>query len=73
MKHSFLLIFFISILYLPDAKAQRRYELNSDWKCAPVDSIKSDGYKISSAGFNINNWMPATVPGTVLTPPQGLW
>jgi hypothetical protein len=67
MKYSLLLIFLTFLFYLPDVKAQNPYELNSGWKCTPVDSIKSDGYKISSAGFNVNNWMPATVPGTVLT------
>ena len=67
MKHPLLLIFLISFLYLPESKAQSSNELNSGWKCAPVDSIKFDGYKISKSGFNINNWMSATIPGTVLT------
>src|ERR1700712_3105520 len=49
------------------ASAQTTYELNSGWKCARIDSIKADGTKISGSNFSINNWMPATVPGTVLT------
>jgi mannosylglycoprotein endo-beta-mannosidase len=49
------------------AKAQTSYELNTGWKCAPIESVKTEGAKISTASFDINNWMPATVPGTVLT------
>lgn len=67
MKHSLLLVLFITLLSFPEAKAQTNYELNSGWKCAAIDSVKSDGYKISSANSNTNNWMQATVPGTVLT------
>jgi mannosylglycoprotein endo-beta-mannosidase len=50
-----------------NANAQSSYELNSGWKCARIDSVKDSGVKISVAGFNTSNWMPATVPGTVLT------
>jgi len=67
MKHSLLLVFLIALLSFPDAKAQSSYELTSGWKCAPIDSVKSDGYKISAGDFNASNWMSATVPGTVLT------
>jgi hypothetical protein len=47
--------------------AQSSYELNTGWKCAPVSNIKDDGYKLSNTRFNTSSWMPATVPGTVLT------
>jgi mannosylglycoprotein endo-beta-mannosidase len=49
------------------AKAQTSYELNSGWKCAPIAEVKSNGTTISANSFNTANWMPATVPGTVLT------
>ena len=49
------------------AKAQNSYELNSGWHCASVADVKEDGYKLSGASYNISKWMPATVPGTVLT------
>ena len=57
----------IICLFVFNSKAQSSYELNTGWKCAPADSVKSAGGKISASGYNINNWMPATVPGTVLT------
>ncbi|RQO78477.1 glycosyl hydrolase [Pedobacter sp. KBW01] len=64
MKKIFLLLLCCSGLI---AGAQQRYELNSGWICTNVKDIKSDGAAISKTGFALNNWMPATVPGTVLT------
>ncbi|TFF38905.1 glycoside hydrolase family 2 protein [Mucilaginibacter psychrotolerans] len=48
-------------------KAQNSYELNTGWRCAPIANTKDPGTAISSINYNINDWMPATVPGTVLT------
>ncbi len=42
-------------------------ELNSGWKCAPVEKVKATGEKISTSDFNLKGWQPAVVPGTVLT------
>ncbi|WP_295667761.1 glycoside hydrolase family 2 TIM barrel-domain containing protein [uncultured Mucilaginibacter sp.] len=47
--------------------AQSSNELNSGWKCADIGSVKISGYELSKPDFNANNWMRATVPGTVLT------
>jgi hypothetical protein len=47
--------------------SQTHYELSSGWFCANIKNVKGDGSNISSVGYNIKNWMPATVPGTVLT------
>jgi mannosylglycoprotein endo-beta-mannosidase len=47
--------------------AQQRYELNSGWVCTNIKETPSNGSEISKPGFSVNNWMPATVPGTVLT------
>lgn len=60
-------VFLITCLCFSSANAQNTYELNTGWKCAPSDSVKANGYQLSSQNFNNNNWMPATVPGTVLT------
>ena len=54
-------------LYIFNAQAQQRYELNTGWLCNNIKEVKVDGAQISKAGFPLNNWMPATVPGTVLT------
>ena len=64
MKKIFLLLLLCSALM---AGAQQRYELNSGWTCTNIKDVKSDGTEISKTGFALNNWMPATVPGTVLT------
>lgn len=48
-------------------QAQSRYELNSGWICTPVKNVKESGSTLSQPGYRINGWLPATVPGTVLT------
>ncbi|WP_316735469.1 glycoside hydrolase family 2 protein [Pedobacter aquatilis] len=48
-------------------KAQQRYELNSGWFCANVKEVNGNGTQISKENFVTSGWMPATVPGTVLT------
>jgi hypothetical protein len=49
------------------ANAQTGYELNSGWKCSPISAVKDKGADISSAVYSTSSWMPAVVPGTVLT------
>ncbi|RNI39949.1 glycosyl hydrolase [Hanamia caeni] len=49
------------------AHAQQPYELNSGWKCINVKDINKNGEKISQLSFSLIGFMPATVPGTVLT------
>lgn len=43
------------------------YELNSGWKCYQASKTSSKGEQISQPSFSISLWMPAVVPGTVLT------
>ncbi|MFA6086251.1 glycoside hydrolase family 2 TIM barrel-domain containing protein [Mucilaginibacter sp.] len=50
-----------------EVKAQSTYELNSGWRCAPIANVKEDGSKLSNVSYSTTAWMPATVPGTVLT------
>jgi hypothetical protein len=47
--------------------AQDRYELNTGWKCENVGKVKVSGETLSTPSFSTAAWMPATVPGTVLT------
>jgi len=47
--------------------AQKQYELNSGWHCIKASSLKNTGEEISTANFPLAGWMPAVVPGTVLT------
>ncbi|MGI4750090.1 MAG: glycoside hydrolase family 2 protein [Janthinobacterium lividum] len=58
---------FIGVFLVPNAKAQTVYELNSGWKCAPVSEVKVDGNALSQLNSSTQSWLPATVPGTVLT------
>ena len=47
--------------------SQVQYELNSDWKCAPISMVKGTGKEISTPSYGLSGWKPAVVPGTVLT------
>ncbi|HVW59297.1 MAG TPA: hypothetical protein VHC48_04655, partial [Puia sp.] len=49
------------------AAAQDTYELNTDWKCINFSKLSAGGEKISQPSYSTKDWMPATVPGTVLT------
>ena len=49
------------------ATAQNQYELNTGWFCNPIAKTKANGEQLSRTDFNLKKWMPATVPGTVLT------
>ncbi|WP_443945361.1 glycoside hydrolase family 2 protein [Pedobacter sp. AW1-32] len=63
MKKIFLSLF---VLFSLATQAQQRYELNSGWVCQNIKEVNASGNQISTAGFTTQNWMPATVPGTVL-------
>jgi len=47
--------------------AQQQYELNSGWRCIRASSINKNGEQVSRPAYALNSWMPAVVPGTVLT------
>ncbi len=49
--------------------AQQLYELNTGWKCRQAAKTPSStsGEEISKRSFPLTNWIPAVVPGTVLT------
>jgi len=56
----------ISVLFTT-ASAQTKRELNAGWKCQQMTNVHTDGTQISKPDFALNNWLNATVPGTVLT------
>ncbi len=47
--------------------AQNEYELNNGWQCSHITKTGKSGAEISKNSFSIAGWLPATVPGTVLT------
>ena len=66
LKLRFACLVLFSILAL-GLHAQSVYELNTGWTCAPIGNVKESGTAISQRSFGTSGWMPATVPGTVLT------
>ncbi|MRI00045.1 glycosyl hydrolase [Kriegella sp. EG-1] len=66
-KLNFPILLFFVFFALQCATAQDKYELNSDWYCTPITNLESDGYQLSKTSYDLKDWMPATVPGTVLT------
>lgn len=61
------LFLFLLLCVAINAFAQQRYELNSGWVCSNIKDVNADGLRLSNPGFPVSGWMPATVPGTVLT------
>ncbi|MEO6960884.1 MAG: glycosyl hydrolase, partial [Puia sp.] len=41
--------------------------LDTGWKCKNAGKTKSTGEQISRPDYALGDWLPATVPGTVLT------
>ncbi len=44
-----------------------QYELDSGWICKNIKEVKSTGEELSKSSYPLSDWMPATVPGTILT------
>jgi mannosylglycoprotein endo-beta-mannosidase len=65
MKNIWLLL--LAFVLAGPLAAQQRYELNSGWKGMPIAKVKADGAAISQPTFAVGSWLPAVVPGTVLT------
>lgn len=62
-----LFLFATTFLLASAAHSQNQYELNSGWVCSPITTTKQQGVNISKTSFSTTGWLPATVPGTVLT------
>lgn len=60
-------LFLIVSLLTTSLFAQQRYELNSGWYCANINEVKAGGEQLSKTSYAVDQWMKATVPGTVLT------
>ena len=57
----------LSICFSQVCFSQDQYDLNTGWKCQNIGKLKAGGEKISNPSFSLKEWIPATVPGTVLT------
>ncbi|MGB9431479.1 MAG: discoidin domain-containing protein, partial [Candidatus Acidiferrum sp.] len=52
----------------PEAKKDQRMDLvRGEWRIQRDSLVTADGGAISKAGFAANEWLPATVPGTVVS------
>lgn len=60
-------VWLLIFLNLAIVRAQNRYELNEGWVCAPKTEVSSTGQALSTYTKELSGFMPATVPGTVLT------
>ena len=67
MKFLFTYFLLLCCLLHSNVFAQSKYELNSGWKCNSILKVKDQGASISSPAYSLSSWMPAVVPGTVLT------
>jgi len=61
------LFFFVLCFFNVCAHAQQQYELNRGWQCINVKDTHQNGEKISQPSFSLKDFIPATVPGTVLS------
>lgn len=67
MKTSGLIHFVFALLLNSACFGQLTYELNRGWFCKNVKEAPLDGKTLSLTSYNLDSWLPATVPGTVLT------
>lgn len=65
MKTRFLLLIFCSLFL--QVSAHQEQELNSGWVCRNIRKVEVSGNRLSKASYHLRRWLPATVPGTVLT------
>ena len=47
--------------------SQSIVELHTGWRCKNIEDIPVDGSKVSQLSYTADDWLPATVPGTILT------
>ena len=67
MPYRLLLSFLLSLLLAAPLAAQQRYELNTGWQALPRAKVPADGPALSRPAYALAGWLPAVVPGTVLT------
>ena len=62
------LILIIFLVELNTLHAQQRTNLDKGWFCKNINDVKESGEQLTSEGvLNTTTWMPAVVPGTILT------
>ncbi len=64
-------MFLFSFLFLTQAvfakhKAEARIQLHNEWQIQDSNLVRASGEKISQDSFEAKDWLPATVPSTIL-------
>ncbi len=57
----------IALLACVTLHAQQKQLLHTDWVARQAASVMQDGAVLTGGGVSFEGWMPAVVPGTVLT------
>ncbi|MGH2645110.1 MAG: glycosyl hydrolase 2 galactose-binding domain-containing protein, partial [Chitinophagaceae bacterium] len=57
----------VVVLFCLSANAQQQIDFNTGWQCRRSDEVKESGTTLSLVTYKLHHWMPAIVPGTVLT------
>jgi mannosylglycoprotein endo-beta-mannosidase len=65
--HKARLLILLSVSITVNGFSQTQYELNTGWKCRQAERVNIPCKDISNSSYDVSSWMPATVPGTVLT------
>ncbi len=63
LRFATLLLFLLPL----SLRAQSTTELHTGWKCRNILEVEATAEALSQPAYDIDQWMPATVPGTVLT------
>jgi hypothetical protein len=50
-----------------EPSGEGQWNVAAGWRMNPAPRVNADGEAISRTGYNVRDWLPATVPGTVLT------
>lgn len=65
MKKCFLILVFCGLFL--NLSAHQEHELNQGWVCRNISKVNISGNRLSKTSYHLRGWLPATVPGTVLT------
>ena len=58
---------YITLQEAEQARPRTRFLLDSGWVCQNIKKVQATGEELSTPGYSLTGWLPATVPGTVLT------
>lgn len=63
----YIIIVLLCFVSIKSVSQEKVYELNNGWVCKNIDQVSETGQVLSKLDYTISSWLPAIVPGTVLT------